>query len=117
LPSKKYGALVAALPRRHANLLIQLRTNHVPLQTYLARIGKVMTATCPTCEEAPETVAHYLLACPTYGLHHAVHFRPLGFSGRNLSTLLNSKDAIRPLFTYINATGRFRAVFGDLAAP
>ncbi|RPD68029.1 hypothetical protein L226DRAFT_434650, partial [Lentinus tigrinus ALCF2SS1-7] len=57
------------------------------------------------------------LACPTYVLHRAVHFRPLGFSGRNLATLLNSKDAVRPLFNYINATGRFRAVFGDLAAP
>ncbi|RPD52156.1 hypothetical protein L227DRAFT_618038 [Lentinus tigrinus ALCF2SS1-6] len=67
--------------------------------------------------EQLQTKSWSFLACPTYVLHRAVHFRPLGFSGRNLATLLNSKDAVRPLFNYINATGRFRAVFGDLAAP
>ena len=54
LPSKKYGQLIASLSRRHANLLFQLRTNHVPLQTYLARIGKTRSDVCPTCREAPE---------------------------------------------------------------
>lgn len=49
MPSKKYGALVAELPRRHANLLMQFRTNHVPLQSYLERIGKAPSAMCPTC--------------------------------------------------------------------
>lgn len=117
MPSKKYGALIAALPRRHANLLVQFRTNHVPLQAYLARIGKAPTATCPTCGGAPETVHHYLLACPTYSLHRAVHFAPLGFSGRTLATLLNNKDALRPLFTFINATGRLRTVVGALVGP
>ncbi|KAI0663867.1 hypothetical protein C8Q70DRAFT_885066, partial [Cubamyces menziesii] len=96
---------------------IQLRTNHVPLQVYLQRIGKAETTTCPTCGRAPETVSHFLLACPTYTLHRAIHFRPLGFTGRNLKTLLNSKDAITPLFGYINATGRLRAAFGSLEIP
>ncbi|KAH9893631.1 hypothetical protein C8Q73DRAFT_601258, partial [Cubamyces lactineus] len=96
---------------------IQLRTNHVPLQAFLERIGKADTATCPTCGSAPETVSHYLLACPTYTLHRAVHYRPLGFTGRNLKTLLNSKNAIPSLFGYINATGRLRAAFGALEIP
>lgn len=117
LPSKNYGALVASLPRRHANLLMQFRTNHVPLQDYLARIGKAPDATCPTCHSAPETVAHFLLACPTYSLHRAVHFRHLGFSGRTLAALLNSKDSLRPLFNFVNATGRLRSVFGALIGP
>lgn len=60
LPSKNYGQLIAGLSRRHANLLLQLRTNHVPSQTHLARIGKALTSTRPTCREAPETVAHSL---------------------------------------------------------
>ncbi|KAI0718231.1 hypothetical protein C8T65DRAFT_95798 [Cerioporus squamosus] len=37
--------------------------------------------------------------------------------GRTLSVLLNSKDGLRPLFDFVNATGRFRSVFGELAAP
>ncbi|KAL7280763.1 hypothetical protein ACG7TL_005707 [Trametes sanguinea] len=114
LPSKKFDELLAALPRRHANLLLQLRVGHIPLQTYFTRIGKTADATCPTCHEEPESVAHYLLRCPTYDLHRAVHFLPLGFSGRNLRTLLNSQDALRPLFKFINATGRLRRVFGEL---
>ena len=64
--------------------------------------------------EAPETVAHYLFACPTYALHRAVHFRPLGHSGRTLATVLNKHDALTPLFNYINATGRFRSIYGSL---
>ncbi|KAL7280517.1 hypothetical protein ACG7TL_005449 [Trametes sanguinea] len=117
LPSKNFAALTQRLPRRHANLLLQLRTNHVPLQTYLHRIGKAPSSTCPTCESDPETVAHFLFACPTYALHRAVHFSSLGFSGRTLATVLNTKNTIRPLFTYINATGRFRSIFGVLQDP
>lgn len=41
----------------------------------------------------------------------------LGFSGRTLATLLNSKAALRPLFTYVNATGRLRTVVGALVGP
>ncbi|EIW59062.1 uncharacterized protein TRAVEDRAFT_122293 [Trametes versicolor FP-101664 SS1] len=117
MPSKKYGALIADLPRRHANLLIQFRTNHVPLQAYMERIGKASSATCPTCGEAPETVQHYLLACPTYSLHRAVHFAPLGFSGRTMSALLNAKTSLRLLFNYVNATGRLRSAVGALIGP
>ncbi|KAL7284522.1 hypothetical protein ACG7TL_001813 [Trametes sanguinea] len=115
LPSKRFDELVCSLPRRHANLLLQLRVGHIPLQVYFARIGKTASPTCPTCGEEPETVAHYLLRCPTYWLHRAVHFLPLGFTGRNLATLLNSEDAIRPLFNYVNATGHLRRLFGELA--
>ncbi|KAI0330401.1 hypothetical protein GY45DRAFT_1410907, partial [Cubamyces sp. BRFM 1775] len=64
MPSKKFAELTAGLPRRQLNLLVQFHTNHVPLQFYLARIGKVDAATCPTCGSAPETVAYFLLACP-----------------------------------------------------
>ncbi|CDO77562.1 hypothetical protein BN946_scf184912.g61 [Trametes cinnabarina] len=84
---------------------------------YLHRFGRAPDATCPTCLQEPETVAHYLFACPTYSLHRAIHFRTLGFSGRTLRTLLNSRDALRPLFAYINATGRLRTVFGALPDP
>ncbi|KAI8993937.1 hypothetical protein BD414DRAFT_375602, partial [Trametes punicea] len=114
LPSTKFDELICSLPRRHANLLMQLRTNHVPLQTYFARIGKATSPTCPLCHEEPETVSHYLLRCPAYSLQRAVHFISLGFSGRNLATLLNSAPAMRPLFAYINSTGRLRRIFGEL---
>ncbi|KAH9886250.1 hypothetical protein C8Q73DRAFT_839981 [Cubamyces lactineus] len=93
MPSKNFAGLTAKLRRRHAALLIQFRTNHVPLQAYLMRIGKADSAACPTCGAAAETVAHFLLACPP------------------------SKEAIRPLFDYVHATGRLRSSFGSLDLP
>ena len=50
----------------------------------------------------------------SYALHRAVHFRPLGHSGRTLANVLNKVDNLRPLFDYINATGRFRSIYGSL---
>ncbi|KAI0745586.1 hypothetical protein C8Q76DRAFT_600892, partial [Earliella scabrosa] len=91
---------------------LQLRTGHVPLNTYLERIGKTLSRTCPACGEAPETVKHFLLDCADFSLHRAVHLCPLGHSGRTLSTLLNTDDTLKPLFAYINATGRLRSSFG-----
>ena len=74
-----------------------------------------LTATCPACEEAPESVAHFLLDCPTYSLHRAVHLAHLGRAGRKLSVLLNTPEAMRPLFGYmINAPGRFRGFFAEV---
>ena len=114
LPSQKYEKLITPLSRRHANLLMQLRTGHIPLNTYLERIGKSLARTCPACGEAPETVKHFLVDCPDFSLHRAVHLHPLGHSGRTLSTLLNTEDALQPLFAFINATGRLRSSFGKI---
>ena len=114
LPSDRYADLIKPLPRRHAGVLMQLRTGHVPLQTYLERIGKSLTRTCPTCGEAPETVYHFLVECSTYSLHRAVHFSPLGRSDRTLKALLTKDRALRPLLEFVNATGRLRRVFGEL---
>ena len=80
LPSRKYETLIAPLSRRHANLLLQLRTGHIPLNTYLERIGKTLSRTCPACSDAPETVRHFLLDCVEVSLHRAGHLRPLGHS-------------------------------------
>ena len=106
LPSKKYDALIAGLSRRHANLLLQLRTNHVPLQTYLARIGKVLSPTCPTCGEAAETVAHYLLTCRRYLAPR--HTLRLAVSGPlSLRSTLGNPKARTAVLDFVEATGRF----------
>ena len=113
LPSIKYMKLTAPLPRRHASLLFQLRTNTAPLYKHLERIGKTPSSDCPTCRGEPETVPHFLLRCPSYNLHRAIHLAPLGFK-RTLPRLLNSAKGLAPLFAFINATGRFRHIHGDL---
>ena len=107
LPSRNYEKLIAPLSRRHANLLLQLRTGHIPLNTYFKHIAR---------------------PCPGRAQRVATHPKPSGTSfstartsrciarctPRSLSTLLNSEDALRPLFAYINATGRLRSSFGRI---
>ncbi|KAI0055114.1 hypothetical protein BV25DRAFT_1764572, partial [Artomyces pyxidatus] len=65
-PSPRFQKAIAGaqLPRRQASLLIQLRTGHVPLRRHLFTIGKVDSPTCPACGEHPESVFHFLMACP-----------------------------------------------------
>ena len=99
---------------------MQLRTGHVPLAAYLACISRTLSTTCPTCGDGPETVYHFLRECETYSLHRAVHLGALGRAGTSIKYLLTSDKAARPLFKYINATGRFRRTFGvfkDVPAP
>ncbi|OBZ69759.1 hypothetical protein A0H81_10502 [Grifola frondosa] len=117
LPSKRYEKLIGKLPRRQANLLFQLRTEHVPLQKHLHRIRRADTPICPSCLAAPETVHHFLLTCPAHAHHRWDHLdRSLGRAGRSLNYLLNTSSALKPLFSYINATGRLQQTFGDVTS-
>ena len=69
-----------------------------------------LTATCPACLLEPETVQHYLLSCPRFAVERTRHFRRLGRRSLTLSYLLNTKGALKPLFAYINDTGRLRGI-------
>ncbi|QRW09851.1 Reverse transcriptase from transposon X-element protein [Ceratobasidium sp. AG-Ba] len=106
-PSNDFHKLAQTIPRRHASLLIQLRTGHVPLMDYLHRFDKSESATCPTCRQRPETVDHYLMRCPSY--ERARQRRNISFPAaeNSMSTLLASKEAVPHLMTYIRETGRF----------
>jgi len=45
----------------------QVRTGHSPLvATYLHRIGRRDSATCPHCQGADETVEHLVFQCPAH---------------------------------------------------
>ncbi|THH26637.1 hypothetical protein EUX98_g7553 [Antrodiella citrinella] len=114
LPSKTYLKLAFALPRKQASLLFQLRTGHVPLNHHLHRIRKVPTSTCPACANHTETVHHFLLMCHAHRKARGVLRKKLGRDGESLAFLLSSPKAMEPLFNFIHATGRLRAVFGNL---
>ncbi|OBZ69518.1 hypothetical protein A0H81_10498 [Grifola frondosa] len=117
LPSRKYEKLIGKMPRRQANILFQLRTEHVPLQKHLHRIRRAESPICPACHAAPETVHHFLLTCPAHAHHRWTHLdRALGRTGRSLSCLLNTSTAMKPLFSFINATGRLSETFGNATA-
>lgn len=77
-PQMKMAVRMAdALPRRHAALLIQLCTGHCPLNQYLHRFGRRESPLCGACQEAPETVEHFLIECRAHDRHRGEMRRAL----------------------------------------
>lgn len=117
LPSKKYLQLITPLPRRHASILMQLWTKHAPLNFHLHRIAKVDSPTCPGCEQARETVAHFIMDCPAFEEARAHMYFSIGLNAHSLQYLLSEPKAMRPLFCFIRDTCCFAAPYGDLTLP
>ena len=114
MPSSKYRKLITELPRRFVSVLTQLRTNHVPLQAYLHRFKLADSPICPHCEEAPETVTHFIMFCSNFAGQRRQLRRSLGpHVNLNLSVLRNSKH-LPDLFRFINSTDRFGQNYGNL---
>ena len=51
------------LRRGDQSIIFQLRTQHLPLNQHLNRIGVKQTAACPLCDYPTETVEHHLFFC------------------------------------------------------
>lgn len=112
--SRHYWKLSRELPRRLLVLLTQLRTGHIPLQKHLHRIKKADADTCPCCNSHPETVHHYLMICTSHKYPRERLRRNFPNVTWNIATLLNEPDSLEHLFSYVNDTGRFRHIMGDL---
>ena len=114
LPSKAYRNMAEKLPRRQASILVQLRTEHVPLQQYLHRITKADSPICEQCGTAPETVYHFLRECLAYNAQRRRLDGDAGEAATQLRTLLGTPRMMPHLFRYIHDTGRLRSTYGDL---
>ncbi|OSC98383.1 hypothetical protein PYCCODRAFT_1335524, partial [Trametes coccinea BRFM310] len=64
-PSLDVHKLYRGLNRQQCSVLTQLRSGHVGLNAYLARIRAIDSPLCLTCN-TPETVSHYLFTCKRY---------------------------------------------------
>ncbi|KAJ7501420.1 hypothetical protein B0H11DRAFT_2373680 [Mycena galericulata] len=108
----KFRKLTTSLPRKHASLLFQLRSHHIPLARHLHRLKKSPSPTCPCCDMCDETVDHYLHSCPAHEearrLLHATS--PLA---RYSKHLLSDPKLLPDLFLYVQRTRRFHSVYGD----
>jgi hypothetical protein len=71
-PSHGFQKLITQLPRKHASVLIQLRTGHAPLNRHLHKIGKVTSALCLACGEREEMVHHFLFICYAHNSHRHI---------------------------------------------
>ena len=116
-PSAAFQKLIRDIPRRHASILAQLRTGHIPLNKHLHRIGRAASPTCPVCEGGQESVLHFLVSCPAHEPFRRHLRKALKRHASSVNVLLNDPEAIRPLFRYINKTGRLRDTFGNTELP
>lgn len=117
LPGKKYGKQIDRLPRKHASLLLQLRTGHAPLNLHLHRIGKAESPLCPQCEESRESVNHFLFACPAYARHRDRLSYEIGRDAQSLRGMLGVEENLKHVFAYVNSTQRLKPTFGKVTLP
>ena len=55
---------INSLKRGEQTTVFRLRSQHVPLNSHLKRIGVIADSSCPLCPCPDETVAHHLFHCP-----------------------------------------------------
>ncbi|CAA7269138.1 unnamed protein product [Cyclocybe aegerita] len=114
MPAKAYQKLTRQLRRKQATIMYQLRTGHAPLAKHLHQIGKADSPICPNCGEHDKTVEHYLLRCSKHRRTREAMMRRAGLAASSLEALLTERKLLPHLFSYIEATGRLRAVFGRI---
>ncbi len=66
---------------------------------------------CPHCEGVSETVVHFLLECPNYSNERKA-LQPARRE-RSVAELLTNPGAFKRVLSYVDATRRLSAVFGE----
>jgi hypothetical protein len=118
-PYEKHCNNIDGLTCVQSSLLFQIRSNHLPLNNYLHRIGKAPSKRCDRCwrrrrVEATEIFTHFLFECPAFDYERHDLDRKLGQSSRDLKTILSEPDNIRVMLRYIGRTRRFKQL-GDVS--
>jgi ribonuclease HI len=118
-PFDKHRKITDQLTRVQSSLIFQIRSNHLPLNCYLHKIGKAPSKRCEQCwrrrrQEVTETVTHFLFECPSYDYERHTLDSKLGRSSRDLKKILSEPDHARTLLSYIGRTRRFKEL-GDVS--
>ena len=100
------------LSRRQATLLMQVCSGHIPLNSFLFKIGKSDSKSCPACQvgavEAPaETVTHFLFHCSTFTAQRYTLARAVDRGNLCLKEIMLDTKCMIALTKYIGETGRF----------
>jgi hypothetical protein len=115
LPTPSFIKATKGLNRRQISVLTQLRIGHNSLNKHLHRIQRADSPKCPHCPNANEDTSHVLLRCWKYANHR--HQLTLALKRKAYSLQhLSNRSAIRRTLNFLNKTGRFRAIYGDISA-
>ncbi|KAJ6436382.1 reverse transcriptase [Purpureocillium lavendulum] len=111
LPGKHTRAIYDSLKREESDVLAQLRTGMVRLNSYLRRIGATDSDLCD-CGQATETVEHFLFRCKNWTPQREILLECARTKIGNLSFFLGGKaasddDRWEPDMQAVRATIRF----------
>ncbi|KAJ7679905.1 hypothetical protein B0H17DRAFT_943692 [Mycena rosella] len=93
------------LTRPQCSVLTQLCTAHIGLNVFPFRFRLAPSPNCPLCL-VPETVSHYLLACPLFCHQCLALILHIGTAQLSLRRLLSVKVDHAPVLSYVCDTGR-----------
>lgn len=96
----------AGLSRPAASLIIQLRTRHIALNSFLHRIRRADSPLCTRCQE-PETVTHFLFHCRRYLTDRLTLLTSLKHHRLDSKLVLGNPDNFSLLASYLTRTNRF----------
>ena len=99
---------VGGMNRRAAALVLQMRTEHVPLNAYLSRMKCVDSRACPSCGARSESVFHYLTECRTYEQQRRKMLKGHGRREGMMEYLLSSAKGIKAMMKFVEESGRFK---------
>lgn len=104
---KRHLEGLSHLPKHEVATLTQLRSGHVPLNSYLNQFVQVTDPMCD-CQEGIETVDHFMFVCQTHDQHRDTLTHDL----QELPTKLNkhifsTPNAFKFIAAYCNFTWRF----------
>jgi ribonuclease HI len=105
-PSNSVARMYTDLSRAQCSVLTQLRTAHIGLNAFLYRFHLAPSPDCPLCL-VPETVTHYLLACPRFRRQRLRLIMRLGTARLSLRRLLAVKSDHKAVLSFVRDTDRF----------
>ena len=97
---------INALKRNEQVSIFRLRSQHVPLNAHLKRIGVQTSSECPLCHFPEETVEHHLFLCPALDDLRTELLPPMPDIS---NTLFGPSSQLKDTHTYYVMAGRRRA--------
>ncbi|KAJ8462821.1 hypothetical protein ONZ45_g17797 [Pleurotus djamor] len=116
ITEEKFIKQVGDWRKNRVSIITQLRTQHIPLNLHLHRIGRAETPWCPHCPRRRETVFHFLKECPAYNRERQALARRIGNEELPLTTLLADPEGMKATIDFVGHTKRMLHTHGNLDA-
>ncbi|PPR03263.1 hypothetical protein CVT24_012827 [Panaeolus cyanescens] len=112
VPMEEFHEAAKGLTRVQISLVIQARTDHLPLNARLYKIKKSETSKCPRCNDrrggvrAEENVQHVVYECRAYRKRRRELWKEAGGANQSIRELTANADKAKALIRFLVDTGR-----------